>query len=283
MAKEADPAWCGDHVIQPSVLEYYSQLGERSRLTGSPMGQLEYLRTRELLSRWLPHPPGQVVDVGGATGVHARWIAELGHRVQVVDPELAQVTEAARLPGVTACVGEATALPQADASADMVLLLGPLYHLPSRADRLRAWSEAVRVVRPGGVVAAAVILRRASLLDYASMGRLDEEALARIAVTLRTGEHDPALGFTDANFHTADELRAELDESGLVECEVLPVEGPAIIAVRGVYWAGGVVSAELLDSAMRLARVAESDPAMLEVGSHLLGAGRRPTSGSGER
>jgi hypothetical protein len=37
-----------------------------------------------------------------------------------------------------------------------------------------------------------------------------------------------------------------------------------------------VVSAGLLDSAVRLARVAESDPAMLEIGSHLLGVGRRP-------
>jgi SAM-dependent methyltransferase len=264
-------------MIQPSVLGYYAQLGERSRLSEDPMGQLEYLRTRELLTRWLPRRPSQVVDVGGATGVHAQWIAELGHRVQVIDPASAQVAEAARLPGVTACVGDARALPWADASADVVLMLGPLYHLPSRADRLRAWREAVRVVRPGGVVAAAVILRRASLLDYASSGLLDEQNLGRIAVTLSTGEHDPALGFTDAYFHTVGELRAELDEAGLAEAEVLPIEGPGILAVRGVHRADGVVSAELLDSAARLARVAESDPAMLDIGSHLLGVGRRPT------
>jgi SAM-dependent methyltransferase len=265
------------HVMQSSVLGYYAQLGERSRLAEDPMGQLEFLRTRELLTRWLPSPPAQVVDVGGATGAHARWIAELGHRVHVIDPELGQVIEAARLPGVTACVGEARALPRADATADVVLMLGPLYHLPSRADRLLAWSEALRVVRPGGVVAAAVILRRASLLDFASMGRLDEENLARIAVTLRTGEHDPVLGFTDAYFHTADELRTELEEVGLGEAKVLPIEGPGVLAVRGVHRAGGVVSSELLDSAVRLARVAESDPAMIEVGSHLLGVGRRST------
>jgi SAM-dependent methyltransferase len=263
--------------MQPSVLGYYAQLGERGRLTQDPIGQLEYLRTRELLTRWLPRPPAQVVDVGGATGVHAQWIAELGHRVHLIDPEFRQVTEAVRLPGVTACVADARALPRADASSDVVLMLGPLYHLPSRADRLLAWNEALRVVRPGGVVAAAVILRRASLLDYASMGRLDEENLSRIEATLRTGEHDPALGFTDAYFHTADELRTELDEAGLVEAEVLPIEGPGILAVRGVHRAGGVVSAELLDSAARLARVAESDPAMLEIGSHLLAVGRRPS------
>ena len=275
------------------MLEYYSQLGERGRLVDNPIGQLEYLRTRELLARRLPSRPAEVVDVGGATGVHAQWIAGLGHRVHVIDPESAQVTEAARLPGVTGCVGEARALPRADASADVVLLLGPMYHLPSRADRLLAWSEALRVVRPGGVVAAAVIVRRASLLDYAASGRLDEESLARITVTLRTGVHDPTLGFTDAYFHTADELRSEVAQAGLDEAEVLPIEGPGIIAVRAIHRSGGVVSAELLDSAVRLARVAESDPDMLEVGSHLLAVGRRPphllgdgrraTSGSGGR
>jgi SAM-dependent methyltransferase len=263
-------------MMQPSVLGYYAQLGERSRLAEDPMGQLEYLRTRELLTRWLPPSPAQVVDVGGATGAHARWIAELGHRVQVIDPEVAQVAEAARLPGVAACVGDARALPRADASADVVLMLGPLYHLPSRPDRLRAWSEALRVVRPGGLVAAAAILRRASLLDYASSGLLDEQNLARIEETLRTGDHDPALGFTDAYFHSVGEFRTELDEAGLEEAGVLPVEGPAILAVRGVHRAGGVVTSELLDSAARLARVAESDPAMLEIGSHLLAVGRRP-------
>ena len=263
--------------MQPSVLGYYAQLGERNRLAEDPMGQLEYLRTRELLTRWLPRPPAQVLDVGGATGVHAQWIAALGHRVQVIDPQLAQVAEAASLPGVTGCVGDARALPRADASADVVLMLGPLYHLPSRAARLRAWSEALRVVRPGGVIAAAAILRRASLLDYASSGLLDETNLSRIEVTLRTGEHDPALGFTDAYFHTVDELRSELDEAGLEESDVLPVEGPGILAVRGVHRAGGLVSTDLLESAARLARVAESDPAMLEIGSHLLAVGRRRT------
>ena len=46
--------------------------------------------------------------------------------------------------------GDARALPFADASADALLLLGPLYHLQERADRLRALREAARVLRPGG-------------------------------------------------------------------------------------------------------------------------------------
>ncbi len=46
-----------------------------------------------------------------------------------------------------------------------MLLLGPLYHLIDRADRMTALGEALRVLRPGGVLFAAAISRWASLWD----------------------------------------------------------------------------------------------------------------------
>jgi hypothetical protein len=60
---------------------------------------------------------------------------------------------------------------------------------------------------------------------------------------------------------------------------VLPVEGPRIMVVRGIHHAGGIVSPQVLDSCAQLARVAESDRALLEIGSHLLAVGRRSASG----
>lgn len=72
----------------------------------------------------------------------------------------------------------------------MTLLLGPLYHLIDPADRAAALTEAVRVTRPGGLVAAAAISRHAALL------------------------YDPQ-GFTNAHFHRAGELAAELEWAGL--------------------------------------------------------------------
>src|SRR5205823_14844698 len=79
-------------------------------------------------------------------------------------------------PLAEARVGDARALSDADASADGVLLLGPLYHLVSAADRIRALSEARRVLRPGGVLVAAAISRHASLLDGLTRGLVDDPA-----------------------------------------------------------------------------------------------------------
>jgi ubiquinone/menaquinone biosynthesis C-methylase UbiE len=65
------------------------------------------------------------------------------------------VREAAAIPGVAAAVADARALPEPDGCADAALLLGPLYHLRSRRDRVRALVEARRVVRPDGTAGGA--------------------------------------------------------------------------------------------------------------------------------
>ncbi|GAB3151773.1 class I SAM-dependent methyltransferase [Microbispora hainanensis] len=111
---------------------------------------MELWRTQDVLRRALPSPPARVLDVGGGTGVHAEWLVADGYEVELLDPVPLHVERARALPGVTARLGDARDLPLPDASADAVLLLGPLYHLPGRADRIAALAEARRVVRLEG-------------------------------------------------------------------------------------------------------------------------------------
>ena len=123
-------------------------------------------------------------------------------------------------------------LPAAQASFDAVLLLGPLYHLTERADRVRALSEAARVVGPGGVVFAAAISRFASLFDGLAREFLfDPEFRAIVERDLREGQHrNPRHRphwFTTAFFHHPEELRAEVAEAGLEVVELVGVEGLA--------------------------------------------------------
>src|SRR6202000_3468363 len=92
--------------------------------------------------------------------------------VHLSDPVPKHVEEAneasrsqASFPIASCAVGDARKIEQDDASADGVLLLGPLYHLTERADRLKSLREAHRVLRSGGHVFAAAISRYASLMD----------------------------------------------------------------------------------------------------------------------
>lgn len=254
-----------------AMLRHYDEQDEGARLLRSGHGRLELLRTRELLERFLPSPPCRVLDVGGGTGVHASWLAGRGYDVHLLDPVPRHVEEAGRHGAFTATLGDARSLPEPAGSVGGVLLLGPLYHLVSAADRLTALREARRVLERDGVLLAAAISRYMALLDWAASGELTAEVAARLSAVIATGRHDPSLGFTTAFFHTPAELAAELAAAGFQEVRVLGIEGPAWAAVDA---AGPERWESYLPSALLAARLTEGDPALLPSSAHLLAVGR---------
>lgn len=252
------------------VHRFYSEVeDEASRLRRDGTGRLEALRTRRLIEPELPSEPSQVLDVGGGTGVHARWIAELGHHVRMIDLVERHV-EAARAAGLTAEVADARDLPTDDASTDVVLLLGPLYHLPPEERRI-ALDEARRVLRPGGLLAAAAISRWAGLLHLAITGPWDDDILEAQRRVLRSGRHEPdLLGFTEAWLHTPAELHAEVEAAGFGDVVVLPVEGPL---GHGVDLADDIE--DRLDRALAVVELTQDVPELIGASPHLLALARR--------
>jgi SAM-dependent methyltransferase len=264
-------------MLRPEILDYYQRGGERDRLSAG-VGRLEFLRTWDILTRTLPAPPARIVDVGGATGVYAGPLAEAGYQVTVVDPVPGHVEASGRLPGVTAVLGDARALPQDDASADAVLLMGPLYHLTDRGDRLRAWREAARVARPAGLVAGAVISRFASLCDGFARGFFAEPGFVPVvegALTdgVHRNEGDHNRWFTSAYFHRPEEPAAEATGAGLTGVRTVAIEGPAWMSARlPDFLAEPGLTAIMMDMLRRI----EDQPSVFGTSSHLLTVGRVP-------
>ena len=268
-------------MLAPEILAYYQRGWERDRLSAGP-NRLEFLRTWDVLTRELPAAPASVLDVGGATGVYAAPLADTGYRVHVVDPVPEHVGAAAALPGVRATLGDARALPAADGDADAVLLFGPLYHLTERADRMRAWREAARCIRPGGVVIAATISRYASLFDgfvkgYYTDPRFRPLVERALADGVHAGTGAEGHWFTSAYFHHPDEPVAEAGEAGLTVRRRIAVEGP-------VWMTGPRVSAMLDEPAsaaltLEMLRAVEEEPSLFGASSHLLTVAHRPLSG----
>jgi SAM-dependent methyltransferase len=261
-------------MLTPEILEYYERGGETDRLAAG-VGRLEFLRTWDILTRVLPPPPATIVDVGGATGVYAGPLAQAGYAVTVVDPVPAHVAAAGALPGVGALLGDARSLPQADGTADAVLLMGPLYHLHEPAERAAAWREAARVARPGGLVAGATITRHAPLLDVVARGLFGHAPTREVILAdLTHGRHvspaDRPL-FTTAYFHAPGEPAGEASAAGLTGVRTFAVEGPVWTSADRVaeLLADPVTSAGLLT----VLRDLESEPSLLGASSHLLTVG----------
>jgi ubiquinone/menaquinone biosynthesis C-methylase UbiE len=265
------------------MVGFYTAADEASRLrTG--WFQLEQARTKELILRHLPPPLATIVDAGGGAGAYACWLAARGYQVHLIDPVPKHVEQARGAssrqpehPLASAEVGDARHLPCGDASADAVLLLGPLYHLVEKEDRLACLREARRVLRPGGLVWGAAISRFASLLDSLSHGFFDDPAFAPIvARDLEDGQHRNSTGnplyFTDAYLHRPGELSREFLAGGFQVVELAGIEGPGWMARDfDRLWNDPALRERLLAAVRKV----EREPAVLGASSHLMAIGRK--------
>ena len=222
-------------MMDAEILDYYSRGLERDRLAAG-RGRVEFMRMRELLQRFLPAAPAAVLDVGGGAGAYALPLAAAGYAVHLIDPVPLHVEQAAaasrdcEAPLASVSVGDARDLQAADGSADAVLLLGPLYHLTSRADRVTALREARRVLRPGGVVVAKALSRFYPVFEELANGMPPEPGWRdSVPRFLADGQYrnpggDP-VSFTTSYFHRPEELVGEIADAGLEVRDFLAISG----------------------------------------------------------
>jgi SAM-dependent methyltransferase len=225
-----------------------------------------------------------VLDVGGAAGAYALWLAAAGYTVHLMDAAPRLVAEAERRsslaerPLASCRIGDARALDVPDATAHIVLLLGPLYHLTEASDRARALNEASRVLKPGGWLFAAAISRYASALDGLARDLLDDPEFERIVKRdLKDGQHrnptDRLDYFTIAYFHRPDDLAKEIEPAGLTLQGVYGIEGPGWILPDVVE---RMADPQRREALLRVAGMLESESTVLGTSAHLLAVAQRP-------
>lgn len=258
------------------VIRRYELDDEAGRLWSPGVGELIRLRTWDILERFLPGG-GDVADIGGGPGTHALYLLDRGYRPTLVDPvarHVEQAREATR--GHVECLlGDARQLDLPSEAFDAVLLMGPLYHLPDRNDRLRALREAHRLLRPGGVLISEVITRHAWILDATAKGLIMDPGQREVfEINIKSGlSTDPEKlrdgGFW-AYFHRVDEVAPEHVEAGFRDVTLIGVEGHAWLLAN---------LPELLEdpeSLLGVLRLVESEPALLGVSGHLIAASTKP-------
>ncbi len=256
---------------------YYAQGKEQDRLA-VPKGALELERTKEILQRRMPPAPAVVADIGGGPGRYALWLAELGYTVHhrdLMDLHVDQL-QAIGNPSIQTAAGDARHLDLPDSSVDAVLLLGPLYHLPEREDRIQTLKEARRIVRADGPVFVAAISRWAPRLDGVVVERLYEDNPdfpSLLPEAERTGNLPPVvpdgfLGYT----HRPGELAEEVSEAGLRLDDLVGVEGLPLARTDMQSRADDPTAWNvLLDAARAIERV----PELMGLSPHLIATATR--------
>ncbi|WP_390903269.1 MULTISPECIES: class I SAM-dependent methyltransferase [Vibrio] len=150
--------------MQEEYMDYYANFDEEQRLVCQNITRIEFDTTINQLELFT-HSAETLTEFGAATGRYSIFYAQKGLDVTAVElvPELvAQLKQNAVVQNVELNVYEANATDVSfvpDSSQDMVLILGPLYHIQEESERQAVIREAHRILKPNGVVAVAYISR----------------------------------------------------------------------------------------------------------------------------
>jgi S-adenosylmethionine-dependent methyltransferase len=243
--------------------------------------RLEFGLTVRLLDRLVP-PRSRILDVGGGPGRYSFDLAAKGHKVTLFDLSAGNIRFAlahARATGLTlagAIQGDLLNLDQFGLGTyDVLLCMGPMYHLLDEDERVRGIRLCLEALRPGGLLFVAFISAYAPLLEC-MRNRPEEVAshkdqLLRFLVDGRNIEGPDNPGFTDAYFIRPDAIEPFMARFPLEKITLTGVEGIPSQTDRGIYAQGEAVVQAAIDIAERTG----SDPLTWASCDHLLYVGRR--------
>lgn len=148
--------------------QYYNKFNEEKRLD-SRHGKVEFITSMKYIHEYLGgDTTKKILDIGAGTGKYSVALAEEGYdvsAVELVKHNLGLLK--AKNSSVKAYQGNALKLRRFENDTfDVTLLFGPMYHLFTKEDKVRALCEAKRVTKPGGIIFVAYVMNEYSILTY---------------------------------------------------------------------------------------------------------------------
>lgn len=212
---------------EENLINYYNKFNEDKRLTHRH-GIVEYETTMKYIKEYLNKMNNpKIIDIGAGTGKYSVALASEGYDVTAV--ELVKhnlMTLKAKNSTVKAYLGNAINLSKfKDNSFDMVLLFGPLYHLISKDNKLKALMEAKRIVKEDGLILVSYYMNEYAIITH---GFKDNNILDAI----KNKEIDDTFHVTPKQTDLYSMVRLEdIDElnklSNLKRIKILAQDGPS--------------------------------------------------------
>ena len=175
------------------IIEFYNNYDEDGRLKKKNRSP-EYITTMRYIEKYLT-PNSRIIEIGAGTGRYSVTLADMGYDVTAVElvPHNIEIMKKKVKPehNIKIYQGNACDLSFIDSDTyDIVLLLGPMYHLFNDEDKNNAISEAIRVAKKGGVIYSAYcnndtciykMFYKKKILSYLDKGLIYENYHAKSA------------------------------------------------------------------------------------------------------
>lgn len=250
------------------VNKTYDIFNEDSRLNRSRAARVEFLTTVHYIEKYLK-AGDKILDIGAGAGEYSLYFASRGYEVAAL--ELADANIAAFRkkisPDDTIDLIQGNALDlsrYADKFFDIVLLLGPLYHLKNDADKQQCIKEAKRVCKDGGKIFFAFISNDFVFLtefgydvNYFGNGHYDRETF-----------HLEDFPFV---FHTVDAARKLLADGGVNVLHEVAADGASELLAEKI----NKMRDEDYEQYLRYHLYVCEKPELLGMTSHLLFVGEK--------
>lgn len=210
------------------VENYYEGYDEWHRLERH---KVEFEITKKYIDKYVPSN-SRILDIGGGPGRYSIYLASKGHKVTLLDLTKKYVEIAkekaleykVKLEGFIH--GSALELPKYNLGEfDVILLMGPLYHLTNLADREKVMRDTMTLLKPGGVLIASFISAYAPLADILKRSPEELKDANQVLKYLENGINSDEEGFTSAYFIKPVEAEEFMDKFNLKELAFAGVEG----------------------------------------------------------
>ncbi len=207
---------------------HYNKFCEDKRLTRKH-GQVEYITSMKYIHKYLEQLPkdAKILDIGAGTGRYSIALAEEGYDVTAV--ELIKYNLGIlklKSDKVKAYQGTALKLKRFENDTfDITLVFGPMYHLYTFEDKVKALSEAKRVTKPGGIILVAYIMNEYSILTHGFKDNCMKESIA-------SGKVDDAFHVIAEpedlyDYVRLEDIAAYNEAAGLERIQIIAADGPA--------------------------------------------------------
>lgn len=251
-------------------------VSEETRLNKG-LGVFEFERVKSLIEKYIKIPSSIILDIGGGTGKYSEWLAKKGHQVHLVEPvpkhlKIASERNHRNKIKFTIHSGESQNLIFKNNYADIVILHGPLYHLQNHIDRDKTIKEAIRVLKPNGIILAFAINYTASTMVGLLNGLIHKKTFFKMCKEeLTTGIHNPPDDFpwllSEAFYHNPKKLKEEFLNQDITYLNTHAVEGITWLD-KNIFV--NLENSERKETLLKLIEITETDPQLLSLSPHIM-------------